>query len=113
MSNFEMSLSEATLLLFTVFNGARILAYIPQIRAAARDRTGSRAVSRTTWSLFFVANLSGVGYALVNVDDLRLALIFAGNAVCCLAIVLATMFARRRHQKSYGAPLDEGRAVYG
>lgn len=108
-----MSLSEATLLLFTFCNAARIIAYLPQIHAAARDQTGSRAVSRATWTLFLFAHLSGVAYAIINLGEVKLALIFAGNAACCVAILVATALSRRRHREKSGAPVGDRRAVMG
>lgn len=106
-----MALSDVSLLLFTFFNGARIIAYLPQIHAAGRDQSGSRAVSRTTWTLFLIAHLSGVLYAIVNLGDLKLALIFAGNALCCAGILGAIAIARRRHRNECGAPLGQRRAA--
>lgn len=82
-----MQLEEITLALFAASNSIRVLAYLPQIYKAAFDENGASAISRTTWSLFLVAHISTIAYALVNRSDPWLAVCFAGNAVCCLAIL--------------------------
>jgi hypothetical protein len=70
----------------------------------------------TTWGLFLVAHMSAVAYAVVNVGDARMALIFSGNALCCLAILAVALLKRRRHQEAQsrllrvGAPLDTSNA---
>jgi hypothetical protein len=83
-----MQLEQITLALFAACNSLRVLAYLPQIHKAAMDKNGASAVSRTTWSLFLVAHVSTIAYALVNRSDLWLALCFAGNALCCLVILV-------------------------
>jgi hypothetical protein len=105
-----MTLEEITLGGFAVCNGLRIFAYLPQIRKAARDANGASAISYTTWILFFIAHLSTVAYAIVNRSDWGLATCFAGNAVCCLAIVAVAYCKRRRHARRlhYGRPITLG-----
>jgi uncharacterized protein with PQ loop repeat len=92
-----MTLEEMTLTLFAVCNGARIVAYLPQLLKAATDKNGASSISLMTWFLFGIANLSTVAYALVNQSDWWLAACFAGNALCCVAIVLITSWKRRSH----------------
>jgi hypothetical protein len=82
-----MSLEDITLALFAACNSLRVLAYVPQIHKAAIDKNGASAISRTTWSLFLVAHVSTIAYALVNRSDPWLALCFAGNALCCVVIL--------------------------
>jgi hypothetical protein len=94
-----MRLEELTLALFATTNSLRILAYIPQMRKAATDQNGASAISYTTWFLFLLAHLSTVAYALVNRADAWLALCFAGNALCCVAILTTTYLNRRGHAK--------------
>jgi hypothetical protein len=105
-----MSLEEATLALFAACNGLRIVAYLPQIRKAATDENGASAISYTTWSVFLLANLSTVAYAIVNRSDWGLAACFAINAVCCLAIVAVAYCKRRDHarRQRYGRPIAAG-----
>jgi uncharacterized protein with PQ loop repeat len=82
-----MRLEDMTLMLFAVCNFVRIFAYLPQIYKAATDRNGASAISYTTWSLFLIANLSTIAYAVVNRADWWLAISFACNALCCAAIL--------------------------
>jgi hypothetical protein len=117
-----MSLEEITLGAFAVCNSLRVFAYIPQIRKAATDENGASAVSCTTWTLFLVAHLSTVAYAIVNRSDWGLAACFAVNAVCCFAIVAVACCKRRRHARrrprsvgawSSGADMGASLAVSG
>lgn len=39
----------AVLASFTIMNSVRILAYVPQILVAARDRNGASGISHITW----------------------------------------------------------------
>ena len=76
-----MQLEAITLGLFTACNAVRLVAYVPQIYKAATDVNGARGISQATWSMFLVANLSTIAYALVNSSDKELALCFTGNIV--------------------------------
>ncbi len=71
-----MQLEEITLGLFAACNSLRVLAYLPQIRKAAFDKNGASAISYTTWSLFLVAHVSTIAYAVVNRSDLWMASLF-------------------------------------
>jgi uncharacterized protein with PQ loop repeat len=92
-----VSAEEIALVLFTVCNSFRIVAYLPQIHKAATDRNGASSVSCTTWTMFLVAHLSTAAYALVNRSDWALAGFFAGNAICCAAILVVVGWKRRDH----------------
>ena len=94
-------LEQLTLTAFSFCNSIRILAYIPQIRKAAMDKHGADAISYTTWSLFLIAHLSTIAYALVNQADVALALCFAGNALCCLAILVVAIRSKLRHLREH------------
>ena len=94
-----MQLEEITLALFAACNSVRVLAYLPQMHKAAMDENGASAISRTTWSLFLVAHVSTIAYALVNRSDPWLALCFAGNALCCV-VILAIAWWKRRDRAS-------------
>lgn len=95
------SLEQVTLAAFTFCNSIRVLAYLPQIRKAATDKHGADAISYTTWSLFLVAHISTVGYALVNRQDVTLAMCFGGNAICCVAILALAMHNKRRYLRRH------------
>lgn len=92
-----MALEDLTLGLFTACNAIRVFAYVPQIYRAATDKNGASAISCTTWTLFLIAHLSTVAYALVNRADWSLAACFAVNALCCVAILAVAHFNRRLH----------------
>jgi hypothetical protein len=98
----KLSLDAITLAGFSAANSMRLVAYIPQIRKAAKDQNGASAISYTTWSLFLTANISTVAYAIVNRGDLGLALCFSGNAVCCLAILGVAFWKRRGYARRLG-----------
>lgn len=94
-----MSPTEAAVLVFAATNAARILAYLPQILALWRDRTGAAAVSCLTWALFTVSNGSTAQYALVVLDDRRMAALFAANTLCC-AVIFGLAVANRTGVRS-------------
>jgi hypothetical protein len=89
-----MTSAEIALALFAICNSVRVFAYVPQIVAVARDRAGASAISYTTWGLFAVSHLSTVTYAVLVVDDWRMAAVFIANAFCCLVIVGLTAWKR-------------------
>lgn len=91
-----MQIEEITLALFAACNSIRVIAYLPQIYKVATDKNGASAISYTTWTLFLIAHLSTIAYALVNRADWWLAFCFVGNALCCAAI-LAFAYLKRNH----------------
>ena len=82
-----MTAADITFVAFTFCNSLRVVAYVPQITKAARDRSGAQAISFGTWGLFLFSNVSAVAYALVNKEDWMMAAMFLGNAVGCAAIL--------------------------
>jgi uncharacterized protein with PQ loop repeat len=91
--------ADAVLVVFTACNTVRVVAYLPQILKIGRDTQGAAAISYTTWILFGVSHLSTVAYALVVVDDWRMAAVFAANTVCCGIIVGLTAWKRTAFRK--------------
>jgi hypothetical protein len=89
-----MTLADATLIAFTLCNSVRVGAYLPQVWKAAADKTGAKAVSSLTWSLFLVSHLSTAAYALVNLGDWGMSSVFLGNSAGCAAILLVTTWRR-------------------
>jgi hypothetical protein len=78
-----MTVADATLAVFTLFNSLRFLAYVPQIAKAIKDQSGAEAISFGTWALFLASHLSAMAYAIVNQGDWTMAVLFLSNAVGC------------------------------
>ena len=76
-----MTLAEYSMTAFALLNGARVVAYMPQIICVYRDPNGAVAVSLLTWTMFTAANLATVSYALTVSCDLMVAGVFALNAL--------------------------------
>jgi hypothetical protein len=93
-----MTIADITLATFTLCNSLRVVAYIPQIAKAARDRSGAEAISFGTWGLFLVSQTSAMAYALVNMADWTMASMFLGNAFGCSVILLIAAWKRSRHR---------------
>ncbi len=92
-----MTAADLALVVFTACNMGRVVAYLPQVLCIARDREGARAISLATWTLFSLAHLSTVAYAIATVGDGTMALLFAANTVGCLTIVGLTLWKRIQH----------------
>ena len=97
-----MTLADFSILAFALVNAGRVAAYFPQMISVYRDGDGAHAVSLSTWVLFAVTNVATVCYALAVLNDRVMALVFALNTVCCLAIagMTASKRAHRRWQQS-------------
>jgi hypothetical protein len=91
-----MTAPEFILIVFTVTNSVRVVAYLPQIAKIARDESGAVAVSNATWLLFGFSHLSTVAYAAVVLDDLYMSVLFGANLLCCMTIIALTIYKRRR-----------------
>jgi hypothetical protein len=81
-----MTLADYSMTAFALLNGGRVVAYMPQFMSVYRDSKGAEAVSLLTWAMFTASNLATVSYSLTVSSDLVVALVFALNAACCLAI---------------------------
>lgn len=91
-----MTLADLSFYLFTVFNGLRVISYVPQIIRVARDMNGASAISYTTWALWTGANATTGLYAHINLNDHTLAAINWLNAGCCTMVIALTAYKRRR-----------------
>lgn len=94
-----MTLVDFSIVAFVLFNGARAVAYVPQLIRVYRDPHGAAAVSVSTWMLFSAANVATAWYALSMTDDRLTALLFSINAAGCLAIVGLTSLQRLRYRR--------------
>ena len=90
-----MTIADVSYWLFTIFNVLRIVSYLPQIYRVATDPYGASAIAYSTWGLWAVANASTALYAAYNVVDLPLAAINLSNTLCCLLVILLTLYKRR------------------
>jgi hypothetical protein len=95
-----MTLADFSIVAFAVFNGARLVSYVPQIVCIKRDPHGAAAVSLTTWGLFTMAHFATVSYALVVSGDVVMAGVFTWNMVGCMATFALTVKKRIAHQGS-------------
>ena len=101
-----MTLAEATLAAFTLFNGLRLVSYLPQILRILRDPNGASAISYSTWALWCGCHIATGLYAIVNLGDRPLALACALYASCCLTVIGITVAKRHslraRHESGAG-----------
>jgi uncharacterized protein with PQ loop repeat len=89
-----MTLADYSMTAFAALNGARVLAYMPQIICIYRCRNRAAAVSLMTWLMFTAANVATVAYALTVSFDLVVAFVFGLNALFCFVITALVAFRR-------------------
>ena len=82
------------MLAFTAINSVRVIAYVPQILRVARDIAGAEAISCATWIMFALSHLSTVAYAMLTVEDIRMAIVFTANFAACVLILGLTIYKR-------------------
>lgn len=80
--------------LYLFSNMGRILAYLPQIRAAWCCESGARSVSLLTWSYFAFAHLTALLYTTYVLQDSKTTLIFAGNFLITMMLVGVLLWKR-------------------
>jgi hypothetical protein len=100
--------------LFILTNTFRLFAYLPQILAALKCRNGARAISRTTWSYFALAHLSGHFYSRLVLHDSKMATVLLGNCLACSTLVAIVTWKRMRHRAAASrilAPAPESAAA--
>jgi hypothetical protein len=98
-----MSPADIALTIFALCNSIRVFAYVPQIVTVARDPNGATAISYTTWSLFAASHLSTVAYAVLSLEDWRMAAVFGANTACCGVILGLTAIKRARFAATAGS----------
>jgi len=81
-------------LAYGFFNTLRVVSYVPQMVLIARDRSGARAISLSSWLIWIGANASTVLYAWIKLDDLPLALLNAINMGCCVTVLALVVYKR-------------------
>ena len=82
-----MTLADYSIVAFALLNGGRTVAYVPQMVRVYRDPHDAAAVSLLTWVFFAASNAATVCYALAVSEDRIMAIVFALNALSCVAIV--------------------------
>ena len=97
-----MTLAEYSLTAFALFNGGRVIAYVPQMIRVYRDPNGAVAVSLMTWTLFAAANIATVLYALIISNDRVVAGVFGLNALGCAVVVGLTAVKRIKFKHHLG-----------
>jgi hypothetical protein len=93
-----VSLVHYSLTIFVILNGARVIAYWPQIVRVYRDPGCATAVSLFAWIVFTGANIATVIYALAELGDVIVAAVFGVNTIGCAAIAMLTTYKRCRHR---------------
>ena len=84
---------------FGVFNSLRLVSYLPQILAVARDRHGAVTISFSCWAIWIGANVSTALYAWTHLDDISLVAVSVLNTAGCgtvLALALVKRFVAKR-----------------
>ncbi len=95
MSN-ELILSAITAL-YTICNALRLLSYVPQIVAVARENSGAHAISLVSWSFWLLSHAATALYCAAVAKDPLLAAMMGGNSVGCGGVVALTMIKRHRY----------------
>jgi uncharacterized protein with PQ loop repeat len=91
-------LQEVVALVYTA-NGALVsLIYLPQLHSVWNDRTGARAGSLLTWSLFSLSSVVALLYGVLVVHDGRM-VFAAGSSTAGSLSVLGTAVYRRQQAK--------------
>lgn len=91
--------AEVVAWVFMAVNMGRILAYLPQVHAAATCRNGATGVSRMTWSYFGLAHLTGAVYANVVTHDLKMVIVFTSNLLACVTVIVLVTWKRRAYAR--------------
>ena len=83
--------------IYVACNAVRLLSYVPQIIAVARENSGAHAISLVTWLFWTLSNASTAVYCSTVINDLLLTSTMWGNAAGCLAVASLTVMKRQRY----------------
>ena len=86
--------------IYAVCNVVRLLFYVPQLLAVARDPLDACAISLSTWTFWTLSHAVTTVYCGMVVCDLLLAAMMFGNTVGSCAIVGLTAHKRFAHGRS-------------
>jgi hypothetical protein len=106
---FTQDLLSLVTALYAGSSALRLLAYLPQIVAIARDRTGAHAISLLTWTFWGVSHAITAVYSALLLKDTLLVSMMIGNTLGCVAVVWATMMRRWPRRAFAGAAAFNGR----
>ena len=90
----SLDTADAISFAFGLFNLLRLVSYIPQIAAVARDHQGAHAISLTCWIVWMGANATTALYSWVKLADFALASVSAFNTICCLLVFFVAGYKR-------------------
>ena len=82
---------------YALCNAARLLSYVPQIIAVARENSGAYAISLISWTFWSISHAATAVYCTTVVNDPLLAGMMWGNTVGSSGVVLLTVLKRRRY----------------
>ena len=88
---------QAVIGIYVACNAVRLLSYVPQIVAVAREHSGAHAISLATWFFWTLSNAATAIYCSTVINDLLLAGTMWGNAVGCFAVASLTVMKRQRY----------------
>ena len=88
---------QAITAIYAVFNTVRLVSYVPQISAVARESTGAHAISLTSWLVWTMTHAVTAVYGATVLGDPLLASMMCGNVAGCFAVVALTVSKRRRY----------------
>lgn len=80
--------------IYLVAGGITVIAYVPQVIAALKDKHGAHAISLKAWLLWSATSLSTLAYSIVVIKTLPIKLVSSGNFIGCLAVFLAAAYSR-------------------
>ena len=83
--------------IYVACNAVRLLSYVPQIVAVARENSGAHAISLVTWLFWTLSNAVTAVYCSTVVNDLLLTGMMWGNAAGCCAVASLTVMKRKRY----------------
>ena len=98
-----MSPEELVFAAFTATNVLQIVSYLPQIVAVVRDGNGASAIACSSWVIWLAGSASTSAYAMINIWDVWLLIVNAVHAVCCLTVIVLTLWKRSKHLARYAS----------
>ncbi len=90
--------------IYTVCNALRLLSYVPQMVAVARENSGAHAVSLISWSFWMLSHAATALYCATVVKDPLLAAMKWGNTAGCVGVVVALTMVKRHTATAGSAP---------